>query len=248
MDDRAIRDGKPRETREVECAMPDETLPEQIATRLRRDILRGVLLPGTPVKERDHAAELGVSRTPMREAIRMLAKEGLVLLRPARSPVVARPSFEDVAQNIEVMSVLEVLSARLACERATDAEIDAIDAQAQRMVHAYDTLDMLDVFEIDMSFHRAIAVAAGNPVLAEMHHSLVARLWRARYLSASRKKSRDRVLMQHAHIVESLRARDAVGVAAHVQSHLDHLLINVADFFDSEVDQSADPATASDTD
>ncbi|MGP6088002.1 GntR family transcriptional regulator [Antarctobacter jejuensis] len=228
--------------------MPDSTLPEQIATRLRRDILRGVLAPGTAVKERDHAAEMGVSRTPLREAIRMLAKEGLVQLRPARSPIVSRPSFEQVAFNIEVMSALEVLSARLTCARATDAQIDEIAAVAERMERDYDTLDMLDVFEIDMSFHRAIAEAAGNPVLAEMHQSLLARLWRARYLSASRKRSRDRVLRQHAEIVAGLRARDPERVAEHVQLHLDHLLVNVADFFESEdagggLDSGPEPGT-----
>lgn len=217
--------------------MPDSTLPEQIATRLRRDILRGVLAPGTAVKERDHAAEMGVSRTPLREAIRILAKEGLVQLRPARSPIVARPSFQQVAQNIEVMSVLEVLSARLACARASDAQIDQIAALADHMERDYDMLDMLDVFEIDMEFHRAIAAAADNRVLAEMHQALLARLWRARYLSASRKRSRDRVLRQHAEIVAGLRARDPERVARHVQSHLDHLLVNVADFFDAEEDR-----------
>lgn len=222
--------------------MPESSLPDKIATQLRRDILRGVLPPGTPVKERDHAAELGVSRTPLREAIRILAKEGLVQLRPARSPIVASPSFEEVAHNIEVMSALEVLSARLACERASDAQIDEIATVAERMAREYDTLDMLDVFELDMGFHRAIAAAAGNPVLAEMHQALLARLWRARYLSASRKRSRDRVLRQHAQIVAALRARDAAAVAAQVQAHLDHLLVNVADFFDTEAGGTRQPA------
>lgn len=220
--------------------MTDETLPEQIATRLRRDILRGVLPPGTAVKERDHAAELGVSRTPLREAIRILAKEGLVQLRPARSPIVAKPSFEEVADNIEVMSALEVLSARLTCERASDAEIESIAEVADRMAELYDSLDMLDIFEIDMSFHRAIARATGNPVLAEVHQSLLARLWRARYLSASRKRSRERVLRQHAEIVAALRARDAETAQAHVQAHLDHLLVNVADFFESVKDEDGE--------
>ncbi|SMX41605.1 GntR family transcriptional regulator [Maliponia aquimaris] len=225
--------------------MPESSLPDKIATQLRRDILRGVLPPGTPVKERDHAAGLGVSRTPLREAIRILAKEGLVQLRPARSPIVARPSFEEVAYNIEVMSALEVLSARLACERASDEQIDEIATVAERMEREYDALDMLDVFELDMGFHRAIAAAAGNPVLAEMHQALLARLWRARYLSASRKRSRDRVLNQHAQIVAALRARDAVAVAAQVQAHLDHLLVNVADFFDTEAGGKEQPAAPS---
>ena len=70
--------------------MPDLTLPEQIAQSLRRDILRGRLSPGDSIKERDNAAERGVSRTPRREAIRILAQEGLVILRPSRSPIVTR--------------------------------------------------------------------------------------------------------------------------------------------------------------
>ncbi|WP_425072849.1 GntR family transcriptional regulator [Sagittula sp. S175] len=214
--------------------MPEETLPEQIANRLRRDILRGDLAPGTPVKERDHAGELGVSRTPMREAIRILAKEGLVLLRPARSPIVAEPSFEEIAHNIEVMTSLELLSARLACDRASDEEIEAIAEIAERMAREYDEMDMLDLFELDMGFHRAIAEAAHNPVLAEMHAALLARLWRARYLSATRKRSRDRVLHQHAEIVKGLRARDPELVTENVRAHLFRLLINVKDFFLSE--------------
>lgn len=213
--------------------MPEVTLPEQIANRLRRDILRGELAPGTAVKERDHAGELGVSRTPMREAIRILAKEGLVQLRPARSPIVAQPSYEEVAHNIEVMTSLELLSARLACDRASDAEIQAIADIADRMERDYDAMDMVDVFELDMSFHRAIAAAAHNPVLAEMHQALVARLWRARYLSATRKRSRERVLRQHAEIVKGLRARDPELVTENVRSHLFHLLINVKDYFQS---------------
>lgn len=214
--------------------MSEETLPEQIANRLRRDILRGALEAGTAVKERDHASELGVSRTPMREAIRILAQEGLLLLRPARSPIVAKPSYTEVAHNIEVMTSLELLSARLACDRASDAEIDGIAAIAEEMAETYDDLDKLDLFELDMRFHRAIAEAAHNPVLAEMHQALLARLWRARYLSATRKRSRDRVLRQHADIVEGLRARDPELVTENVRSHLLHLLINVKDYFQSE--------------
>ena len=213
--------------------MAEETLPEQIANQLRRDILRGKLAPGAQVKERDTAAEMGVSRTPMREAIRILAQEGLVTLRPARSPVVAQPTLREVADNIEVLSALEMLGAALAVDRADDAQIEKIAAIQNRMARLYDDLDMIDVFEIDMEFHKALVQAAGNPVLAETHASILARLWRARYLSASRKRSRDRVLRQHNAIVEGLRARDASAVQEHLHSHLEHLLINVQEYFDS---------------
>ncbi|MFZ7090217.1 GntR family transcriptional regulator [Primorskyibacter sp. 2E233] len=211
--------------------MPEETLPEQIANQLRRDILRGKLAPGAQVKERDNAAEMGVSRTPMREAIRILAKEGLVILRPARSPVVAQPTLREVADNIEVLTVLEMLSGELACERALDEQIEEIAEIQNRMASLYDDIDMLDVFELDMEFHLAIVRAANNPVLIETHRSILARLWRARYLSATRKRSRDRVLRQHTDIVEGLQARDPERVKLALHSHLEHLLINVQEYF-----------------
>ncbi|KUF12099.1 GntR family transcriptional regulator [Pseudoponticoccus marisrubri] len=223
--------------------MPGLTLPEQIANQLRRDILRGKLPPGATIKERDSAAELGVSRTPMREAIRILAKEGLVVLRPARSPIVAQPSFRDVADNIEVLSALELLSAELACARASEEQIAEIVAVQDRMAASYDTLDLIDVFELDMKFHRAIARASNNAVLAETHRAILSRLWRARYLSASRKKSRDRVLAQHSAIVEGLRARDAQAVRNHLHSHLEQLLVNVREFFETE-DEDPSPAAS----
>jgi DNA-binding GntR family transcriptional regulator len=222
--------------------MSEGALPEQIANQLRRDILRGVLLPGTAVKERDFAASLGVSRTPMREAIRILAKEGLVQLRPARSPIVAEPSFEEVAQNIEVMTALEILSAQLACERASDEQIAAITGLAHRMEDLWGKADLVEIFELDMSFHLAIAQAAGNAVLAEMHRALVARLWRARYLSASRVDSRERVLRQHGDIVDALIRRDPQQVSERLRAHLDHLLVNVAEYFSSRAEPVAESA------
>lgn len=214
------------------------TLPEQIAAQLRREILRGKLAPGAPIKERDNAAEMGVSRTPMREAIRILAKEGLVQLRPARSPIVAQPSFKQIADHIEVLSALELLSAELACNRASDDQIEEIAALQEQMEALYDDLDAVDVFEIDMNFHIAIVRASGNKVLTDTHRAILARLWRARFLSARRKRSRDRVLRQHRDIVSGLRARDPDVVRKHLQSHLEHLLVNVQDFFEHEADET----------
>lgn len=223
--------------------MPTPTLPEQIANQLRRDILRGRLAPGFAVKERDNAAEVGVSRTPMREAIRILAKEGLVVLRPSRSPIVAQPTLKEVADNIQVLSTLELLSVDLACRHASEAQIDEIADLQGRMAALYDRIDTLDLFEIDMNFHIAIARASNNPVLAEMHRSVLARLWRARFLSASRKRSRQRVLRQHGAIVAGLRARDPKKARKNLESHLEHLLINVRDYFEGGEDCPAPPPT-----
>ncbi len=214
--------------------MADKTLPETIAHQMRREILRGKLAPGDSIKERDNAAEMGVSRTPMREAIRILAKEGLVILRPSRSPIVANPSLQEICDNIEVLATLELKSAELACERATDAEIAGIREIQEYMEKVYDDLDAVDVFEIDMRFHVAIAQASHNASMAEAHNAYLSRLWRARFLSAARKRSRDRVLNQHRAIVEGLVARDAARVAREIGAHLEHLSINVRHRFEED--------------
>lgn len=211
---------------------PDKTLPAQIAAQLRRDILRGRLEPGQPIKERDNAAEMGVSRTPMREATRILATEGLVVLRPARSPIVADPSFKQISDNIEVLSALELLSADLACQAATDEQIDRVLSTQDRLVRMYDDLDPIDIFELDMDFHIAIAEASNNAVLVDTHRAILARMWRARFLSARRHRSRDRVIRQHNLIAESLQQRDPEAVRINLQDHLEHLLVNIREFFD----------------
>ena len=107
------------------------TFPAAIAARLRREILTGALPPGSPVKERDHAERLGVSRTPLREAVRILAKEGLVTLRPLRSPLVTDLTRAEAMDEVAVLRLLELAGGELACANATDAEIAAIAALAR---------------------------------------------------------------------------------------------------------------------
>lgn len=210
----------PRGRAQTERDMAGNTLPEQIAKQLRRDILRGRLLPGAAIKERDNAAELGVSRTPMREAIRILAKEGLVILRPSRSPIVAKPDIGEISDQIEVLLTLEKRSAELACAAATTAEIDRIAAMVDHMAAVYAQTDPLDMFELDMGFHTAIAQASHNRALAETHLAFLSRLWRARYLSAVQRRNRERLLDEHGAIVTALRARDGQAVRAAIHDHL----------------------------
>lgn len=217
-----------------------ESLPEHIASQLRRDILNGKFAPGATIKERDNAAELGVSRTPMREAIRILAKEGLVVLRPARSPIVAQPTFKQIADNIELLTALELLSADLACRTASDAQIANVIAAQEKFESHYDRLDRVDAFELDMKVHIAIAQASNNEALIETHRSILARLWRARFLSARRQDSRDRVLRQHALIIEGLQRREPDMVRVNLSDHLEHLLVNVREYFESEDAVSAE--------
>jgi len=203
--------------------MTDQILAANIANQLRRNILQGKILPGAAIKERENAMEMGVSRTPLREAIRILATEGLLELRPARSPIVSVPTIKQVTDDVEVLLSVEKLSAELACERATDAEIDALSDIVDDMAARFDTADPLDMFETDMGFHSAIAQAAHNVPLAEIHGKFLARLWRARYLAAIRRRNRVRVIEHHTDIVAALRSRDPKASRDAIGDHLRHL-------------------------
>lgn len=217
----------------------DQTLAEQIASRLRRDILRGKLPPGTSVKERDNAAELGVSRTPMREAIRILSKEGLIDLRPSRSPIVAQASFKEISDQTEVLIALETLSAQLACTHATDADLARLAGIVAHMDRHFDTTDPLDMFEIDMSFHTAIAEASHNRPLAETHRAFLQRLWRVRYLAAVQRRNRARVVTEHTNILTALRARDPGAARAAIDDHLRNLADDIRNVIAQETQSDA---------
>ncbi|MBD3678744.1 MAG: GntR family transcriptional regulator [Rhodobacteraceae bacterium] len=211
--------------------MATPTLAEQIAKQLRHEILLGELAPGASVGEREKAQQMGVSRTPMREAIRLLAQEGLLVLRPSMSPIVADPTLKQVEDDLTLIRALEVLSGELACKFASADEIEAIRGLQNRMVEHAAANDMLAFFETDMGFHRAIAQASKNERLDEMHGQLLSRLWRVRYLSARQAWDRSRVLTQHNLIVEGLEARDADLVKQETDSHILHIQRNIQGHF-----------------
>lgn len=163
----------------------------------------------------------------MREAIRILAQEGLVVLRPSRSPVVARPSFAEISDQVTVLLTLEKLSAELACKRATSSDLAGIRAIHDRIAALYDTADPLDLFEIDMQFHMAIAAASKNTALQETHRFYLARLWRARFLAARQKRNRDRVVGHHEAILVALEARDEHAIRLALDTHLGQLATDI---------------------
>lgn len=214
--------------------MPDNLLPEQIANKLRRRILQGEFVPGQTVKERDQAVLMNVSRTPMREGVRILAQEGLLILRPARSPIVANPSFDEICNVIEVLTTLEIQCGVLACKHATQEEIDQIIALNDEMQSKRATIDKIDLFDIDMAFHMAIAKASHNPVLAETHHAFIRRVWRARFLSVSHMGTNERGHEQHVQIAAALQARDAAEIRGLLELHLKDLATNISDQYARE--------------
>ncbi|AUH33516.1 GntR family transcriptional regulator [Paracoccus tegillarcae] len=209
----------------------DRTIPVTIADQLRREILNGDLPPGTTIKERDNADRLGISRTPLREAVRILAKEGLVTLRPLRSPIVAAPTMDEVRDEIAVMRMLELMSGELACRNATDAEISHIRDMAQQVEQLYFSADKVDVFGLDMAMHSAIVAASHNAALARTHSEYLRRLWRIRFMSARRRDDANRTLGDHAGIIDALSRRDEADIRRHLDNHMNGMLGNIEAHF-----------------
>lgn len=216
-----------------------QRLADQIAGILREHMLTGALQPGRPIHERETAQALGVSRTPLREAILILEAEGLVETSPARSPIVADPSLADISDLLVVQANLEALGGELACATAGAREIAAIRALYQRMVDTNDDPDTVTFFKTDMAFHCAIVAASGNQPLIKTHLQYNSRLWRARYMSSRSRTWRSQTMREHGEIIRSLESRDAAATAAVLRRHLIQAVANITRILEAEQDSPA---------
>ncbi|MEO4042111.1 GntR family transcriptional regulator [Hoeflea sp. CAU 1731] len=204
-----------------------QRLGDQVADVLRRQILLGQLKPGDHIHERETSAALAVSRTPLREALRLLETEGLVEMAPARSPIVAKPSLAEVTHLLLVQSALECLAGECACDEATEDEIRKIKAMHETMLATKDNPDPIEFFQVDMGFHVAIVAATKNLPLIKTHKQYHARLWRARFLSARRSPAREAAMIEHANIVEGLQRRDKEQASSGLRKHLRQAIENI---------------------
>lgn len=203
------------------------SLAEEAAQKLKAMILLERLAPGTSINERELSERLGISRTPLREAIRQLEMDGLVEYSDTRRPRVADPSLETLSHWLMVQGALEGLAGELACELASDKELAGIATLQRLMIENADHPDPLFRFQLDMDFHIAIVSASQNLPLAETHNQYNARLWRARFISSQRKANRDVQARKHQGIVEALLARDGKRASMALREHLGNTLTNI---------------------
>ena len=206
---------------------PRKTLADEAADKLREYILLGKLAPGTAIPERDLAEALGVSRTPLREALRLLEIEGLVEYSATRRPRVADPSLHELTPYISVLGALEALAGETACAEATMAEVAEIVRLGARMSKGSETLEPLEFFQLDMQFHAAIVEASRNEPLIETHRQYNARLWRARFLSSQQVDRRGNTLSEHAQITDALQKREAAATRRALRDHLKSTIENI---------------------
>ena len=203
------------------------SLGEEAFERLRELILLERLPPGMALKERDLSEILGISRTPVREAIRQLEIDGLVSYSETRRPYVADPPLSQLSDWLDVQGALEGLAGELACQRATDEELSAIADLQDQMVDLAESEDRYRLFGIDMQFHSEIVAAAHNPALAETHRTFNARLWRARFVSAKQLANRTTQTRKHQDIVEALVARNGTAASRALRQHLANAIKNI---------------------
>jgi DNA-binding GntR family transcriptional regulator len=197
-------------------------LHQQVATRLRTMLIEGIIAPGAKLNERELCEVLHVSRTPLREAIKLLAVEGLVDLLPNRGAVAVRLSEDDVIHTFEVLANLEGLSGELAAERVTDDERAEIRAMHYEMLACHARRDLSGYYRLNASIHRAINAAARNPVLATTYAHVNARVQALRFRTNQNGAKWEQAVKEHGAMVDALDARDAAAMRAILVTHLQH--------------------------
>ena len=195
-------------------------LHEELAEHLRQLIIECALEPGSKISEKDLCAQFAVSRTPLREALKLLATEGLVQLTPHRGASVTEFTNEELEQIFPVMGALEALAGELACARISDKEIVEIRRMHDRMVAHRRNERLPEYFKENQAIHQAILRAANNSVLASEYQALAVKMRRARYLANMSVARWDKAVEEHEEIIAALEARDGLALAAILKNHL----------------------------
>ena len=203
-------------------AIPAGVLHLQVGTRLRQLIVEGAIAPGAKLNERALAEQLHVSRTPLREAIRMLAAEGLVDLLPNRGAVAAQLSAQSIADTFEVVAGLEGQSGELAAGRITEGELSEIRALHYEMLAAHTRRDLPTYYRLNATIHNQINAAARNPVLAHTYRTVNARLQALRFRSNLDESKWSRAVQEHERMIELLAARDGARLRKLLIAHVEH--------------------------
>jgi DNA-binding GntR family transcriptional regulator len=195
-------------------------LASAVTMRLRDMIIEGTLAAGTRLNERVLCEQLAVSRTPLREAFKVLAGEGLVELLPNRGAAVAELSIADIEQTFEVLGALEGLAGRLACLRITEAEITEIRALHFEMLAAHARRDLATYYKINHVIHDRINFGAGNAVLTATYLQMNARIQNLRFRSNFNQDKWNAAMKEHSAMLDALERRDGDALHAILEHHL----------------------------
>lgn len=202
----------------------DEFLPlrDVVFNTLRQAILTGELKPGERLMEIHLANRLGVSRTPIREAIRKLELEGLVTMIPRRGAEVAKITEKSMKDVLEVRRTLDALSAELACERITPEDDKALEKACRDFEEAVKTKDTKVIAKADVAVHDIIAAATGNQRLIQLINNLAEQMYRYRFEYIKDATQHERIIKEHRIIYESILKKDKEAAAEMARTHIDN--------------------------
>ncbi|AUA33293.1 GntR family transcriptional regulator [Pseudomonas sp. SGAir0191] len=195
-------------------------LHDTVLDHLRRFVIEGTLKPGIKINERELCEVLGISRTPLREALKVLAMEGLIELRPNRGARVAQMSDVEIRETFELMSGIEAFNGQLACERITDSEVQTIRSLHFQMLQAKASDDLSLYFEKNAAIHDAISLAARNETLRKTYLTLNRKIQAVRYLSNRTEEKWERAIHDHEAMIDALEKRDGERLQAILRNHV----------------------------
>lgn len=200
----------------------DSSMPlrDSVYRTLRDAILKGELKPGARLMEMHLASEIGVSRTPVREAIRLLEKEGLAVTFPRKGAQVMRMTVKDLEDVLEIRNALDTMAARKACDNINDEVIKMLEKEMDIFEKAIETDEFRDIVESDERFHFIIYDAANNPRLTEIVTTLREQMYRFRYEYIKGKSALKQLFEEHMEILNALKNRDKDTVSDIMAMHL----------------------------
>lgn len=217
------------------------SLHDFVVAEVRDMIVEGELAGGSHVPERAICERLKISRTPLREAYKVLASEGLLTLERNRGAIVTRLSLQDVEDAMEVLAALEALAAEHLCARISEAKIQEISDIHHKMVAHYQAGERLDYFKANQMIHQAIVDNAGNQTLAQTHRQIGNKLRRFRFAGNQEPSRWDRAVREHEHILQCIQDKDGSLLAQLLRRHIRNGWEVVKDRFRDELGTEGPP-------
>lgn len=207
----------------------NEYLPlrDVVFNTLRQAILRGELKPGERLMENQLANKLGVSRTPIREALRKLELEGLVNMVPRKGAEVADITEKSLRDVLEVRKALEELSVQLACEKITEEEIEELKRVAERFKDTLDDQDVTKIAEADVAFHDVIYTATDNQKLILLLNNLREQMYRYRVEYLKKEEAYPQLIAEHEELIDNISKRNKEEATRIMCEHIDNQVATV---------------------
>ena len=204
-------------------AIEQQSLHGELFARLRQLIIAGELAPGSKIPERELCARFGVSRTPLREAIKVLAAQGLVRLEQHRGAIVAEMEPVELEELLPISAAIEALSGKLACEHITDEEVAAIRTLHDRMMAAHRAGDRDTYLAFNYKIHNSILAAARNPLLSSVYDATFFKVGRTRVRPLLTPEILAQALADHEDIITALETRNGERLATLLKRHIETL-------------------------